>query len=138
MVRVAATMVAGRMPTTMMARATIEAVAIAPTTVGKEEARRNPGLFFARSNEQGDDRQQNQGRNAEVHHCEDAAILFGVTFGKFPGHEICKWIRHRRPRVKERKGSDLRIAVKSRNSFGVRRFCMRGSRRSASMVVACE
>jgi hypothetical protein len=61
-----------------------------------------------------------------------------VTFGKLPGHEISEWIRHGRPRVKERKGSDLRIAVKSRNRFCVRRFCKRGSRRTASMVVACD
>jgi hypothetical protein len=60
-----------------------------------------------------------------------------VTFGKFSGHEICKWIRHRRPQVKERKGGDLRIAVKSRNGFIVLRSA-RGSRGTASMVVACE
>jgi hypothetical protein len=92
-------------------------VAAAATGIGKEEARRSPGFFFAWSYEQADDRQHHQGRDTEVHHCENATILSGVTFGKFAGHEICKWIRHGRPRMKGRKGSDLRIAVKSRNCF---------------------
>ena len=40
-------MVADRMRITTMARDTIDADTIATTTIGKEEARRNPGLFFA-------------------------------------------------------------------------------------------
>jgi hypothetical protein len=46
MARDTATMVADRMRITTMARDTIAAI-IATTTVGKEEARRNPGFFFA-------------------------------------------------------------------------------------------
>ena len=108
-----ATMMVDRMPTTT-ARDTIDAVPLATTRIGKEEARSNPGLFsYAGSNEQVDDRQHNQGCDAEVHHCEDATILSGVTFGEFTGHKICKWIRHGHPHVKERKGCDLRIPVKS-------------------------
>ena len=75
-----------------MARDTIDVAAIATTRIGKEEARSNPGFSFAWSNKQVDDSQHNQSRDAEVHHCEYAAILFGVTFGEFTGHEICKWI----------------------------------------------
>jgi hypothetical protein len=81
-----------------MARDTIDVAAIATTRIGKEEARSNPGFFFAWSNQQADDSQHNQSRDAKVHHCEYAAILFGVTLGKFTGHKICKWIRHGRPR----------------------------------------
>jgi hypothetical protein len=120
-----------------MARATIDMAALAITRIGKEQARSNPGLFFCPSDKQADDRQHYQGRDAEVHHGEYAPVLSGMTFGKFTGHEICKWIRHGRPRMIGRKSGDLRFVVKSRNRFAVRRAA-RGSPKTASMAVACE
>jgi hypothetical protein len=77
-----------------MVRDTIDMAAIATTTVGKEEARSNPGFFFAWSNEQPGDGQHNQGGDAEIHHAVDAPILSGVTFGKFTSHEIGERVLH--------------------------------------------
>ena len=75
-----------------MARDTIDVAPIATTRIGEEEARSDPGFFFARSNEQVDDSQHDQGRDAEIYHCEYAAILSGMTLGQFTGHKVCKWI----------------------------------------------
>ena len=43
-----------------MARDTIDVAPMATTTVGKEEARSNPGFFFGRSDEKFDDSQHDQ------------------------------------------------------------------------------
>ena len=84
-------MMVDRMPITR-ARDIIDVAPIATTRIGKEEARSDPGFFFAGSNEQVDHCQHNQGCDADVHDREYAAILFGMTFGKLTGHKVCKWI----------------------------------------------
>ena len=78
----------------MMARGTIDAAAIATTTVGKEEARSNPGFFFAWLNKQVDNNQHNQSCDADIHHAIYAAVLRRMPFGKFAGHKVGEWILH--------------------------------------------
>ena len=54
----------------MMARDTIAATIIDTTIIGNEEARSDPGFFFALSDKQLGDGQHDQSGNAEIHQGE--------------------------------------------------------------------